>query len=223
MKKKSPALEQLAELRSKVIGTERAKTRKILAAKPGEVADEAASQPVPAGTTPEPAATPEVPAASPAANEPATALETREQGVAALPLPNDARRRLEHHATDNQWTPAAILQELVRAHLHGAYPAITYRTAPIADAGVFCSYDRVACAPHLLLKTGRGKYLIQARPENPEHAKWLAVYQKRNDPRAGEKASAMCVFSLQQQLETYDGPHTVHVIYPEDFLVEHVV
>jgi hypothetical protein len=226
MKKKSSTLEQLAEMQKTVIGTERAKTRKILSPKAGPAASGATTEP-----EPESAPVTEAPSPAPAelatANDPAPATPlpvtaTTEPATASLPLSAQARQKLEKHCANGRWTTEGILEELIRAHLHGAYPAVTYRTMPLADAGVFCSFDRVTCAPHLLFKTGRGRYLIQARPENPEHVKWLATYQKRHDPRAHEKASEMCVFSLQQRLERYDGPGTTHVIFPEDFLVEHV-
>lgn len=61
---------------------------------------------------------------------------------------------------------------------------------------------------------------IKARQDNPEYARWLAIYEKRADPNAHGKVCEMCVFSLQERIEQFCGDGVAHAIDPGDFLVE---
>lgn len=140
-----------------------------------------------------------------------------------LRLPPVALDKLREHTLESQWTIPRLVEQLVYDSLHHAFAAITYRGVELARSGFYRGFDRVSQKPALVLKSDRGEFLIRARPENSEFKKWLAAYEKRGERLASEKASEMCSFSLQQELEQFHGPNFTHVIFPEDFLVEQLV
>ncbi len=130
---------------------------------------------------------------------------------------------MDHHSDGSIWTAGSLVEALIADHLHRGYSAVTYRGVVIAREGYFRTFDRLGAAPDMTMKSDQGRFAIRTRPDNPEYAEWLENYRKRGAPDAHEKACAMCVFSLQQRLDRFDGGGKAHIIYPEDFLVERLV
>ena len=205
MKTKNQTLEKLANLRETILSEEKSKVQKIL---PPENPRELS---------------PDYGPSEPAASRGASALK-REKIMTrveiSVRLLDSAAAKLKSHTEASNWTIDTILDELIFDGLNVVYPAISYRSALLAQENAYCVFDRVSRRPGLRMKTGLGEYLVTPRRENEEYLHWLAVYQKRGDRRAHETASEMCVFTLQEKLQEYHGQGTVNIIFPEDFLVE---
>jgi|GEM_PF-3941315 len=131
-----------------------------------------------------------------------------------------ALEKLTAHMEGSTWTLDSLVDQVLMEQLHTAYPRVTYRGLDLATAGRYRFFDRVSHAPALFMRSDKGTFKISVRQTNESLAEWILRYQKRDEKDAHRRALEMCSFLLQQQLEKYESAHTVHLIYPEDYLVE---
>lgn len=170
-----------------------------------------------------------LPAAQPP--EPQQESINRPQGIRPVPakaphavtLSDVVWERLQQQTEKSFWKIEALVEQIIRDTLHGAYPAITYGELCLANARHYRSFDRLNYCPAMLLTSDVGEFLIRIRTENPDYVHWCEIYQGRGEIAAEAKAAEMAVFLLQQRLQENPTPGTVHAIFPDDFIIERIL
>lgn len=227
--KTSNPLKELRTLREAVLAEEKARTQALLQnlePGPNNVPSDRPPEETELAATPEendasseiPVAAPvsakapssPPPAARPIPGGPAAALRNRapKEPVLIIPLTPKIQDRLQRHIDNTRWSQADLVIELIRVFLHRGYPGIQFGDQMIARPGTYRTFERNPLDTVLKIISGQGVFNITVKPDNPDYQRWLAHFTAQNANAPEKSAGQVCLFSLQNFLESVEDFRT---------------
>lgn len=140
-----------------------------------------------------------------------------------VPLTPRIQQQLQRHIEESRWSASDLVMELIRTTLHHGYPTIQFEHKVLARSSAYRTFERNPLESTLKIVSGQGVFLVSAKPESADYQNWLSYFTGENAPNPELSASQICLYNLQNYLESlddYTSSHWVKRIPSDQFELE---